>query len=107
MLEKSEKATLIGDAAHPMSPFKGQGANQAILDALSLARAISKGCKPSSNWREVGIRKCVLTDFETEMLARSASKVKASADAADFLHSESVLIESNETRGGCQKKKLS
>jgi 2-polyprenyl-6-methoxyphenol hydroxylase-like FAD-dependent oxidoreductase len=107
LLEKSKKATLIGDAAHPMSPFKGQGANQAILDALSLARAISKGCKPSSNWREVGIRKCVLTDFETEMLARSASKVKASADAADFLHSESVLIESNETRGGCQKKKLS
>ena len=57
ILEKGIKTTLIGDAAHPMSPFKGQGANQAMLDALSLAREISKGCKPLSQWRETGIRK--------------------------------------------------
>lgn len=32
--------TLLGDASHPMSPFKGQGANQAILDAVSLAKCL-------------------------------------------------------------------
>ncbi len=99
MLEKHEKITLIGDAAHPMSPFKGQGANQALLDALALARGISKGCRPLSNWQKVGIRKSVLKEFESEMLERSAVKVKASELAAELLHSEIVLDEGDRPRG--------
>ena len=104
LLEKCGKMTLIGDAAHPMSPFKGQGANQALLDALALARGISKGCRPLTQWREVGIRKSVLIDFESEMLDRSAVKVKDSAEAAQFLHSEIALYEGNEPRGRCLKR---
>ena len=104
LLLKGKNVTLIGDAAHPMSPFKGQGANQALLDALSLAREITKKCKPASNWREIGIRKSVLIDFELEMLARSATKVKDSADAAKFLHSEMALHEGNEPRGSVIKR---
>jgi hypothetical protein len=34
----------------------------------------------------------VLTDFESEMLERSATKVKHSAEAAQFLHSEIVSM---------------
>ncbi len=105
LLSKGKKTTLIGDAAHPMSPFKGQGANQALLDALKLAREITKKCKPLSNWRETGIRKSILTDFESEMLERSATKVKDSADAAKFLHSEMALHEGNEPRGSAAKRK--
>jgi salicylate hydroxylase len=104
MLEKGNQVTLIGDAAHPMSPFKGQGANQALLDALALARGISKGCRPLSQWREVGVRESVLTEFEAEMLARSATKVKDSAEAAKFLHSEVVLHKGDEPRGRCLKR---
>jgi 2-polyprenyl-6-methoxyphenol hydroxylase-like FAD-dependent oxidoreductase len=103
VLKKSSQVTLIGDAAHPMSPFKGQGANQALLDAISLARGISKGCGPHSSWREAGLRECVLSEFESEMLERSAIKVKDSAEAAEYLHSESVLHEGDETRGRCRK----
>ncbi len=85
LLEKNQNITLIGDAAHPMSPFKGQGANQALLDALKLARKIYRGCNAKSNWRETGLRKNILNDFEAEMLERSAAKVKGSADACTVL----------------------
>ena len=105
LLEKAEKVTLIGDAAHPMSPFKGQGANQALLDALSLARRITKKCKPSSKWKEIGIRKTVLATFEEEMIKRSSSKVKSSAEAAQLLHSEIVLYKGDGPRGKHRKTK--
>ena len=98
LLKKSGNVTLIGDAAHPMSPFKGQGANQALLDALKLARAITKGCKSLSHWKKDGLRECVLNEFEAEMLKRSAVKVQDSAEAAQFLHSDIVLHESDAPR---------
>ncbi|MBR9858994.1 MAG: FAD-dependent monooxygenase [Gammaproteobacteria bacterium] len=104
LLEQAGPMTLIGDAAHPMSPFKGQGANQALLDALLLARGIYRGCRPLSSWRAAGVRQSVLADFESAMLERSASKVKDSAEAAQFLHSDVVLHEGDEPRGRCLKK---
>ncbi len=105
LLDKGNRATLIGDAAHPMSPFKGQGANQALIDALSLARGLSRGCNHLSQWRKVGLRESILKQFESEMLERSATKVKDSAAAAEFLHSEMVLCEGNAPRGRILKKK--
>ncbi|MFD2552416.1 FAD-dependent oxidoreductase [Bizionia sediminis] len=99
--EEAQAVTLIGDAAHPMSPFKGQGANQALLDALLLARTIFSYCKTSTSWRTQGLRHSVLPTFEKDMLSRSAIKVKDSAAAAEFLHSEIVLHKANKPRGRC------
>lgn len=98
-LQNAGAITLLGDAAHPMSPFKGQGANQALLDALALARAISAGCKSGSNWQERGLRESVLNTFEKSMLERTASKVTDSSKAAAFLHSPIVLEKNNAPRG--------
>ncbi|MBC7555393.1 MAG: FAD-dependent monooxygenase, partial [Chryseobacterium sp.] len=104
LLKNCGNTTLIGDAAHPMSPFKGQGANQALLDALSLAREIYKNCKPQSDWKTEGIREIVLTQFEKEMLERRATKVEDSAAAAQFLHSVVALFKGNEPRGRVLKR---
>jgi 2-polyprenyl-6-methoxyphenol hydroxylase-like FAD-dependent oxidoreductase len=99
LLQDAGNNTIIGDAAHPMSPFKGQGANQALLDALALARKISITCGPDSNWREIGLRKMILTEFEKEMVERTTAKVEGSAQAAKLLHSDAVLHEGDEPRG--------
>jgi salicylate hydroxylase len=86
--------TLLGDAAHPMSPFKGQGANQALLDALSLARSLHRARRRGQSVARA------LTEYEQEMTARSAKKVTASSAAAQFLHTEVAILEGNVTRGG-------
>lgn len=37
----SGRVAMLGDAAHPMTPFLGQGASMAIEDAVVLARSVA------------------------------------------------------------------
>lgn len=99
--DKTMPISLLGDAAHPMSPFKGQGANQALLDALSLARSLYSTCSLSNSSTFEAIIK-----YQDEMIVRSAKKVKASAQAAEFLHTEAATQEGNITRGAAAAIRL-
>ena len=86
----NELVTLLGDAAHPMTPFKGWGANSALADGLGLARAIHTAG---------GVGEHVLEKFERIMIKRVEGKVKSSREAVDKLHGAKVLTKSNVTRG--------
>ena len=44
----SGRLTLLGDAAHPMLPHAGQGANQAIEDGVALATLLSRADRTSA-----------------------------------------------------------
>jgi salicylate hydroxylase len=69
------RATLLGDAAHPMVPFMAQGACMAIEDAVVLARALD------SDPEDID---AALARYETERKPRTA-RVQESSLANDWL----------------------
>ena len=75
--------TLIGDAAHVMPPFAGEGANMAMLDALELSE-----CLTSDQYKTV---QEAISDYETIMRKRASEAAQESIENGEKMHSKEAL----------------
>jgi 2-polyprenyl-6-methoxyphenol hydroxylase-like FAD-dependent oxidoreductase len=76
--------TLLGDAAHVMSPFAGEGANLAMIDAADLGQALA--AHPADTER-------ALAAYEPALLARAA------ATAAESMQGLETIFNGEAPRG--------
>ncbi|NIF06199.1 FAD-dependent monooxygenase [Chryseobacterium sp. Tr-659] len=81
--EAQSNLTLIGDAAHVMPPFAGEGANMAMLDALELSE-----CLTSNNYTDL---QDAISDYEINMRKRAAIATQESLENGERMHSETSL----------------
>ncbi|OJJ48316.1 hypothetical protein ASPZODRAFT_158060 [Penicilliopsis zonata CBS 506.65] len=91
--------TVVGDAAHPMTFHRGQGLNNAILDAAFLGREIAKleNKSPGSLYPAV-------TAYEKEVWVRGKEAVAQSNLNSMLLHNWSQLKESPLFQLGLKQK---
>ncbi len=81
---RQPRLVVCGDALHSMSPFKGQGANQALADGPLLAKWLSKSSIDAA-----------LTNWWRETLNRTVPVVEASRRAAKDWHDPNVILTTN------------
>lgn len=75
--------TMIGDAAHLMPPFAGEGANMAMLDALELSE-----CLTANKHKTI---QQAISSYETTMRERASKAAEESLQNGEKMHSETAL----------------
>ncbi|KAK8039631.1 hypothetical protein PG993_008042 [Apiospora rasikravindrae] len=73
------RVTLLGDAAHAMTPFRGEGGCHAMQDALNLARALAS-IEDKTDTESI---KSILGAYQKEMLKRGSEAARLSDTQLD------------------------
>lgn len=81
--ETMPNLTIIGDAAHVMPPFAGEGVNMAMLDALELSECLTNNTHKSV--------KEAISFYEINMRKRASVIAKESLENGEMMHSENAL----------------
>lgn len=81
--ESLPNLTMIGDAAHVMPPFAGEGANMAMLDALELSE-----CLTSEQYKTV---QEAISNYEIIMRQRASEAAQESIENGEKMHSKDAL----------------
>jgi 2-polyprenyl-6-methoxyphenol hydroxylase-like FAD-dependent oxidoreductase len=75
--------TLLGDAAHVMPPFAGEGANTSMFDAVELSE-----CLTADKYHTL---QDAIADYEVSMRKRAAKAAQQSLENGERMHSEGAL----------------
>jgi 2-polyprenyl-6-methoxyphenol hydroxylase-like FAD-dependent oxidoreductase len=75
--------TMLGDAAHLMPPYAGEGVNMAMLDALELSRCLTNG-----DFTDV---QSGIAAYETPMRARASETAMMTLESTAALHSPEAI----------------
>lgn len=81
--DASPNLTMLGDAAHLMPPFAGEGVNMAMLDGLELGL-----CLISDDFDDV---QSAIAAYETEMCARAGATAEQTMEATVALHADGAI----------------
>jgi len=84
--------TLLGDAAHPMTPNLGQGGCQAIEDALVLARCLAEGRAIEASLRRYESQRIPRARFITKMSRRAGQAFQLESPALCRLRNLAIRL---------------
>jgi len=75
--------TMLGDAAHLMPPYAGEGVNMAMLDALELSQCLTSKDYPDA--------KTAIAAYEKQMRARASETARDTLESTAALHSSEAI----------------